>query len=559
MALDASKITPKELAEVDPWWWAFHNQIRLQHGLFDPRGHEYQYEVMASPAKRTVDKKASQMTFSESHILKNIHGMIMGRYPKGVFHLFPTDDDVGEFSKARIAPLIRHNPGTIGKYMGETDATNIKKVGRSFYYLHGTRVTQKIGGIKKESSKLRTRSVDRLVFDEYDLMDPAMVQEALERISHSEVQEEAYISSPTIPDWGIDKLWAQSDQRLWMIKCEACGTETCLEMEFPDCIREVSKSHAIRICRGCRAEIFSKSGRWVPSYPDRSQDLVGRWISQLNSRFVDPKKILDLYRDPPNGNLGEVYNSKLGMAYIDAQNRLTLNDVWDILGREPMLEKHPGPCAMGVDRGRDLHITILDRPREGTVRLVKACTRSVFANERDQAKGLSSLDPLHDLIKQYGVKTIVIDNKPEPGKVRDFRAAESEVEVYGCEYLEQGRGVINWDSKAGIVRVNRTEICDSTHDLVITPGKFELPRRSTELEEFAKHLCNIARVMEEDQETGSKEMRYRKLGPDHYRHSLNYAVMAAKRVGIYVEPRKRKKTADAYDEEEKKSGSWMAA
>jgi hypothetical protein len=276
---------------------------------------------------------------------------------------------------------------------------------------------------------------------------------------------------------------------------------------------------------------------------------------------VEPKAVLAAWLDPPNGNRAEVYNSKLGMAYIDAENRLGMNDVWEVLGREPMWEKHPGPTTMGVDRGKDLHVVILDRPREGGVRLVKACTRSLFANESDRAKGLSSLDPLHDLIKQFGVKTVVIDNKPEPGKVRAFRDAEGGVEVFGCEYLEQGRGVVNWDSRLGIVRVNRTEACDATHDLVVTPGKFEVPRRSEVMEEFAKHLCNIARVMEEDSETGSREMRYRKLGPDHYRHALNYAYLGVRRIGVYTpEGVRRKKRKDAWDEEESRPrGGWMAS
>jgi hypothetical protein len=249
----------------------------------------------------------------------------------------------------------------------------------------------------------------------------------------------------------------------------------------------------------------------------------------------------------------------LGMAYIDAENRLSMNDVWDIVGREPMMEKHPGPTAMGVDRGKDLHISIVDRPRDGTVRLVKACTRSMFSTESDKIKGLSSLDPLHDLIKQFGVNTVVIDNLPEPGKVRSFREGESGVEVYGCEYLEQGRGVVNWDSKLGVVKTNRTEICDLTHDLVVTPGSFELPRRSDIIEEYAKHLCNIARVMQEDPDTGSREMRYRKLGPDHYRHSLNYALLASKRIGVYVSEKQRKARKDAWDVDDEQSRSWMAS
>ena len=45
-------------------------------------------------------------------------------------------------------------------------------------------------------------------------------------------------------------------------------------------------------------------------------------------------------------------------------------------------------------------------------------------------------------------------------------------------------------------------------------------------EEFALHLHNVAKKLEEDEETGSKRYVYVKLGADHFRHAFNYEVMA---------------------------------
>ena len=42
----------------------------------------------------------------------------------------------------------------------------------------------------------------------------------------------------------------------------------------------------------------------------------------------EPGEVLRVFENPPNGNIAEVYNSILGMAYIAAENRLTLNDVY---------------------------------------------------------------------------------------------------------------------------------------------------------------------------------------------------------------------------------------
>ena len=46
------------------------------------------------------------------------------------------------------------------------------------------------------------------------------------------------------------------------------------------------------------------------------------------------------------------------------------------------------------------------------------------------------------------------------------------------------------------------------------------------IEEFAQHLHNVAKRLEEDEETGSKRYVYVKLGPDHFRHAFNYECMA---------------------------------
>ena len=178
-------------------------------------------------------------------------------------------------------------------------------------YLRGARATGKIEGIKKTSSSLKGIPVDRIVFDEVDEMDPAMIDLALERLSHSKVKEEAYLSTPSIPDFGIDKLYNEADQRVWMISCEHCGAETCLELEFPSCLLELPTGQVIRACKKCQKEIFPRNGHWVAQYPQRSKDLVGWWISQLNSAYVDPGKILKAFRDPPNRNLAEVITPSL--------------------------------------------------------------------------------------------------------------------------------------------------------------------------------------------------------------------------------------------------------
>jgi hypothetical protein len=145
-----------------------------------------------------------------------------------------------------------------------------------------------------------------------------------------------------------------------------------------------------------------------------------------------------------------------------------------------------------------------------------------------------SFNDLHDLAHKFNVRSAVVDLYPEQRKVRDWQRQES-FSIFGCQYMEQRSQMISWDEKDKIIKVNRTEICDATHELVSESGRLELPRRSAEVNEFAFEMCNIAKILVEDDETGSRVYRYKRLGssrPDHYRHALNYCLIASDRCGI---------------------------
>lgn len=504
--------TSKEKVSILEWA----KGITLGSRPFQIERHEYEVDILNCDAPRQCYKKGAQMGLTEINVFKSMHGLIFSRYPQGVLYLFPTNLDVSDFSKGRFQTLIRDNPKEVGVFVQDTDSVAIKRIQKAMLYLRGARATSRIEGIKKSSSQLKSVPVDRVVFDEVDEMEPTMVDLAKERMSHSEIKEEAYLSTPSIPDYGIDKLYQASDQRVWMIRCEHCGTETCLEIEFPECLLETA-SGVIRACKKCKREIFPKNGRWVPQYPERSKDLVGWWISQLNSMYVEPGAILKAYQEP-GGNITEFYNSKLGMAYVQAENRLSLTDIYQCCGQDPMQVKETNPCAMGVDVGKMLHVVVGFKSREDVYELV------YFAR-------VSSFNDLHDIAKRFNVQCAVLDMEPETRAARKFQEAEN-FETFLCDYIESARGAAQWDEKAGLVKTNRTEICDTTHELFTSPGTLILPRRCDEVDEFAKECRNIAKVLEEDQETGSREYRYRKLGPDHFRHALNYFYLAAQRIRV---------------------------
>jgi len=503
--------------------WILENGLEVAPGPWKLKGHEYQVGWLKENHPRQCFIKGAQIGATETLVLKTLHGHIFNRYNQGSMYLFPTTRDVSDFSKARFDPLIQLNP-FIGEHVKSasvkgTDAQNIKKIGRGILYLRGAKSTRNIGGAKKSSTGLKSAPVDRVVFDELDEMEPKMIELAKHRIMHSTVKELMYLGTPTIPDYGIDKMYKKSDMRVWMLECPACGKETCLELEFPNSIRRRIDGTAYRCCIHCNGELNPAKGRWIAQVPSKSEDLVGWWISQLNSIYVSPTYILDMYENPPDGDVAEVMNSHLGRAYLPAENRLTQQEVFACCGDDAEKLNTQNPTCMGVDVGRELHVVIAERTNRQALKILRICRVDHFSD-------------LHDLAQRFNVRCAVIDLYPETRKVREFQKSET-FQVFGCQYQDSMQSVWAWDEQARIVKVNRTEVCDATHNLIAESGKLELPRRTKEMDQFAFEVCNIAKILEEDTETGAKHYRYRKLDiRDHYRHALNYLYLAAERTPL---------------------------
>lgn len=523
---DSELDTAMKLRAVDAFYWVDREDISLGGKPFLLKGHEYQIDWLQCNHPRQSFKKGAQVGATEIQVIKTVHGHVHGRYIQGTLYLFPTAGDVTDFSKGRFKPLIDDNPHQIGRYVTDTDAANIKRIGKGLLYFRGARQTGKIEGQKATSSKLKSIPVDRIVFDEKDEMTMAMIALALERIAHSTVQEVINVSTPSIPDYGIDKDYNESDQRVWIIKCKHCGTDVCLELDFPESLLEGPSGEVVRVCRRCKNEVHPRDGIWVPQYPSVT-DHVGWWISQLNSIYVNPKSILNAFVNPPNGDLSEVYNSKLGMAYIAAENRLTPSDVYACCGTYVMPMSTDMTCAMGVDVGKKLHVVIGYPEASGRIRRIL------------KTAIVDSFNDLHDLGSRFNVRACVIDGEPETRKAREFRKAAN-FPVFLCDYQERLKVGQRTDYKTGMLIVRRTEICDATHTRIAS-NMYVLPRRNPDIEQYALEMSNIAKVLEEDQETGSKKYAYRKLGPDHFRHATNYFELACNQPGLgrTVDPAKQ--------------------
>jgi len=485
--------------------WAV-RRIRLAGRPFSFAGHEYLRAIYDDTAQHVVLIKAAQIGGTTWAILRAIHACAMGL--SGMY-FFPTRTDVLEFSKSRVTPLLQDNP-FLSKLMTDTDTAGLKRIGSAYLYLRGMQST--VG--------MKSVPADWLVFDELDEAMPDAKSLAKERMGHSDYKRLVELSNPSLPGYGIDEAFQLSDQRHWTIRCDACGHWTALDREFPKklgedvrILREREDGSVYRACPRCDDELDLSRGEWVADFPDRRTH--GYLISQLMSSKVEPGEILHEYRSTRFPE--RFFNLKVGVAWADTQNRLTVEDVLACTGEHAMVEESKEQCTMGVDTGKDLHVVIgrwVGRSETRHREILYLGTRQHYSE-------------LDELMKRFNVMLCVIDALPEIHHTREF-ASRHPGQVFLNYFVESQRGSYNWNYKDHIVQENRTEALDASRQ-AIREKKVILPRGGEVVREFAEHMASDVKQLVEDEDTGAKSFRYVKTGTDHYSLAFTYECIAASR------------------------------
>jgi len=536
------------------YWATEANKIHLQKEEFSFEGREYLEEPMSSMFMRRCYMKGTQGGGSTVEILKSFHGMLTGYLPLGVLYLFPTANTMQDYSKAIMGPLIAANYSAIGKYLkdkkGKTEAASLKSVGKANLFMRGGGLPKKVEG-EGESALLTGISVDKVVFDEIEQMEVEVIGKAIGRMGNSEVKEEVYIGNPGFPGRGIDLVFSGddaenigSDMRHWFRKCLHCGEWTSPEEDgaFPDCVKLRQDGTGYIGCKKCGKEVFVRDGEWVPAEREKSDYMHGYCWSQLTSPNNDPGQILRDFNMPPHGDLTAVMRLKLGKAFASEEDKLTTPTVFACCSKDViMATSDDGPCAFGLDVGKVYHLVIGKRINQRTLQVIKIAQFTESAYPKSRYDTIWS--EISEVIKQFNCKSGVIDIRPYESAARRFQQEQKHRRIYLCEYSENTTLAKQYNNNTGIVKVNRTEIFDDTHNLVSTEGMLVLPKKCPEVKEFARQVCIPAKREEKDEKTGKLVYRYRGKN-DHYRNALNYLFLAAdrKKLGIATSSSGHRKT-----------------
>jgi len=145
---------------------------------------------------------------------------VLGR--RGLY-VFPTQRDVHDFSTARIKPVIDKSDHLRGR-RGHADPFNkgLVGVGDGLVYFRGSESRRGLDSV----------DADYVVFDEYDTLAHKNIPDAERRVtgplSAGLIRR---VGVPTFPGWGIARLYTESDQRRWQVKCGSCGEWQAPEFE----------------------------------------------------------------------------------------------------------------------------------------------------------------------------------------------------------------------------------------------------------------------------------------------------------------------------------------
>jgi hypothetical protein len=466
-------------------WWLAQNHHRTHSGnALDFASHRYLVGIYQDKSHDVIIRSSAQSGKSEY-----LNCYTLGCVSRGhrVFWVFPTEGLRDQHVRDKLDPCIDATPfySRMVQSAKKGSRSNMAPDGVSLKQL-GKASMALVASNSKTAFKAYTADV--AVIDEVDFCDQDNLAMAPDRLQHSTVGHLRRVSNPTIPGYGIDALYRDSDQRVWHVKCDHCNEWQTVDW-FANVVREVSEGrYELRrfdpeitaVCSHCDAALDRLSrGEWVPMYPGRP--VSGYFISQL---FAGNRPLSDMYlrfeRGQTNaGQMQAFYNGSLGLPYSAPGSSLTLDILQARVSDHPRLSSFDGDCYGGCDVGSLNHLTIEDA--QGRVILIEAVTWG----------------RLDECMSLFPNMTLVIDALPElnrcmewaaryPGRV--FRSYVNKKvqrdEPFDVDYASQ--------ETSG----ERTQMIDRAFARYFKSESLYLPRDAMSIEGFADHMTAPSRVLD---------------------------------------------------------------
>ena len=302
----------------------------------------YQHEIYNAlkrlPNLYMAIEKARQMRMSE-WLVNSVYYICDTHIGVTILYILHDEKNGVKFVKKRIDPTIDDSPYLCKLISDVKQAQNVrigrrkipdslalKRFGRCwFYMLHST-----------SDSASRSPDADIAIFDEYDAHNKTNETSFRKSCGDSDIKAFIYVSTPTLPDYGIDLKYKSTSMGQWTINCANCLQDFTMDSVyfFGDGIKVLEAPRwtdgAVRIfvCPHCGEEIAPADkqirGRYVHAVPELiKENRLGFKFSNLILPNITADAAWSEYReclmDPKGGGRKLYLNENLGEATMDEE------------------------------------------------------------------------------------------------------------------------------------------------------------------------------------------------------------------------------------------------
>lgn len=504
----------------------------LKGKKFSFEGHEYQKEILQDPASTIVISKGAQLGISEmsSRLALARCALIDGF---SVIYTLPSATAAGAFMQSRISPVVESSPYLKELISKEVDNVSVKRFAESWLYLKGC---------NKDTQALSV-PCDLLICDETDNSDQEVMTLFDSRLIASKYQMRVFLSTPSIPQYGISLMFEQSKRKFQMCKCNKCNHwfipdyhEHVKVPGYDGDLDKITKAHFAKAnfrwmdsyvaCPKCKSkvELAESKRQWVVENPNDAFIDSGYQISPFDCTNVKPSAIV---RSSVNyTRLKDFYNQRLGKSLEDRETSLALSEL-----KDATINEMPGGIhsyVMGLDMGTTCWAVICAVLPNQTLIIVKI-----------------EAIPVHEVVsrsaalqQQYRIRMLVVDRGPLTEAVYQIQQSirnsfaavfvmSKGIELFHVKNVEQ-------DNAKGVEGMRQVNIAkDACMDVVMSLIRAgSIMKVSDSMNDtWYTHMMDNKRI----QMFKNGELMYtwvKTLKVDHSHMGLLYALVASRILGV---------------------------
>lgn len=468
--------------------------------------------------------KPSQVGLTEVQIRKALAFLARHRGTSLIFTL-PTDDMYERVSTTRVLPLVKQeHVFNLDTANGEKPVRSrgIIQIGTSFLYVTGAK-----------EGDATSIPADVVFNDELDLSDQKMMALFGSRMQNSDWKISQRFSTPTFASFGIDAGFQASDQRVYMVQCDACNhwqeptfTENCIELpglptdkpltEVDNALLDtgtIRLDDAYVCCEKCRAPLDlgrTDNREWIAKYTSRTNHRGYRVSPFSTDRLSVSYIITEMMKYSRKDYMRGWHNTVLGQPFTSGSARLSdaqIAQCFTAQSEIPTPDRQM-PSWLGIDMGQVCHIMLGqgNSKEDQHIVLFKAVTVEQLFEE------------VQEILDTYNVIGGAVDRHPYT-PTADALHVMSQGRILPVEY--RGQKELNLvqetDEKPTHAQANRTALIDAAAKAV-RMARVRFSGYGQQKSIITEHLKDMVR-----DENPEKPATWVKLtGNDHYFHAFGF-------------------------------------